>query len=132
MSSFGRTSRGRLATCDPLLQSLFNRVVAGYDCSILAGHRGEAEQMTAFSANPQRSKLPWPKGRHNQNPSLAVDVAPYPIDWQNTKRFYHFAGYVLGIANILKLPIRWGGDWDSDNDLDDQKFNDLVHFELRT
>jgi hypothetical protein len=26
---------------------------------------------------------------------LAVDVAPFPIDWHDLKRFYHFTGYVV-------------------------------------
>jgi peptidoglycan L-alanyl-D-glutamate endopeptidase CwlK len=60
----------------------------------------------------------------------AVDLAPYPIDWKNTKRFYHFAGIVLGVATEMGIRIRWGGDWDMDDDLDDQSFMDLVHFEI--
>ena len=39
------------------------------------------------------------------------------------------AGLVLGIAAVFGIKIRWGGDWDSDNDLNDQKFMDLAHFE---
>jgi hypothetical protein len=62
--------------------------------------------------------------------SRAVDVAPYPIDWNDTRRFDHFAGIVVGIAHRSGVKIRWGGNWDRDNDLNDQNFNDLVHFEL--
>lgn len=118
----------QLRTCDPWLQNLFQRVVLTYDCSILIGHRGEALQHRAFLSGA--SKLDWPDGEHNKYPSQAVDAAPYPIDWNDTKRFYHFAGYVLGVAELLGIPIRWGGDWDGDHDLNDQDFNDLVHFEL--
>ena len=130
MPRFGTSSKKQLATCDARLQSLFMVVVKEYDCTIIQGHRGEEAQMRAYLARPQRSKIPWPKGKHNQSPSIAVDAAPYPIDWQNTKRFYHFAGYVQGIAQEMGLELRWGGDWDQDYDLDDQEFNDLVHFEL--
>ena len=63
-------------------------------------------------------------------PSMAVDVAPCPIDWEDTKRFYHFGGYVKAWAHALDIKIIWGGDWDSDNDFRDQRFHDLVHFEL--
>ena len=28
------------------------------------------------------------------------------------------------------VEIRWGGDWDSDTQVKDNKFDDLVHFEL--
>lgn len=130
MPRFGSSSRKQLDSVHALLQTLFNEVVKVYDCSILVGHRGKDDQNRAFEDRPQRSKLPWPEGNHNASPSLAVDVAPYPIDWDNTKRFYHFAGYVQGIADELGIDIRWGGDWDRDYDLDDQSFNDLIHFEL--
>ena len=46
-------------------------------------------------------------------------------------RFYNFAGTVQGVAKMLNIKIRWGGDWDSDNDLKDQTLYDLPHFELR-
>ena len=36
---------------------------------------------------------------------------------------------MLGVAAAEGIKIRWGGDWDRDNDLADQSFNDLVHFE---
>ncbi len=35
----------------------------------------------------------------------------------NFYRFYFFAGIVKGIAWELGIGVRWGGDWDSDNDL---------------
>jgi len=31
-------------------------------------------------------------------PSDAVDVAPYPIDWNDKERFYYFAGERWGHA----------------------------------
>ena len=37
----------------------------------------------------------------------------------------------MRVAQDLDIPIRWGGDWDSDNNLNDQNFMDLVHFELK-
>lgn len=129
MPHFGRRSLHRLRTADPRLQTLFTRVVQTYDCTILEGHRGEEAQNAAFAAG--KSKLRWPNGNHNAYPSKAVDVAPYPVDWSDTKRFYHFAGFVQATAAELGIPIRWGGDWDRDYDLNDQRFNDLVHFEIK-
>lgn len=128
MPQFSRTSLSRLRTVHPQLQRLFERIVLNYDCTVLEGHRGEKAQNRAYDEG--RSKLRWPDGKHNAYPSRAVDVAPYPIDWQNLKRFYDFAGFVRGVAACMGISIRWGGDWDRDYDLDDQRFNDLVHFEL--
>lgn len=128
MPKFSKVSQDRLKTCDQRLQDLFNEVIKNYDCSIICGHRGQADQDKAY--NEGKSKIKWPNGKHNSNPSRAVDVAPYPIDWNDTKRFYHFAGYVKATADQMGIKIRWGGDWDSDNDFKDNSFNDTPHFEL--
>lgn len=63
-------------------------------------------------------------------PSLAVDVAPYPIKWNDYLRFYAFAGFVLGTATEMGIKIRSGMDWDSDREFNDQSFHDLPHYEL--
>ena len=128
MPSFGNTSTIRINDCHLDLQRLFKEVVRNYDCSVLCGHRNEEDHHTAFI--PKRSKLDWPKSKHNSKPSTAIDVAPYPIDWENLFRFYHFAGYVLATADEMGIKLRWGGDWDSDKDFSDQSFNDLPHWEL--
>ena len=128
MPTFSRISRRRLATCHPKLQELCEAVVQAYDCTVLTGHRTELQQREAYRL--KRSKVQWPEGKHNSVPSLAVDLAPHPIDWDDTTRFYHFAGYVQGIAAAKDIPLRWGGDWDRDFDLRDQTFMDLCHFEL--
>ena len=67
---------------------------------------------------------------------MAVDVAPYPIDWHDQRRFDYFAGHVMATAKLLHYEgfmrhrVRWGGDWNNDGQLRDNEFNDLVHFEL--
>jgi len=92
--------------------------------------------MAAYNAG--RSKVKWPNGKHNKRPSMAVDVVPYPIDWQDRDRFHYFAGYVMGVADMLHAEglinhrLRWGGDWDRDTQVKDNGFDDLVHFELVT
>lgn len=134
MPKFSQESFSKLSTCHMELQALLYEVVRSFDCSVLEGYRNEEDQERAFENG--KTKLHYPNGKHNANPSMAVDVAPYPVDWKNLKRFYFFAGYVLGIAERMKAEgkmthsIRWGGDWDSDKDITDQSFNDLVHFEL--
>lgn len=129
MPKFGSTSIKRLETCHEDLQQIFYQVIKHFDCSILEGHRGEEKQNKYFDEG--KSKVRYPKGRHNAIPSRAVDVAPYPIDWDDLDRFYYFAGFVKGIAAMLDIPIRWGGDWDNDTQVKDTGFKDLPHFELK-
>ena len=139
MPAFSATSLRRLLTCHIDLQYLFNEVIKEFDCVVIEGHRGKEAQDEAFRTG--KSKLQYPKGNHNATPSNAVDVAPYNkktkgIEWKDSKAFYFFSGYVICMAKMLYKQerithrIRWGGDWDSDNDLNDQTFNDLVHFEI--
>ena len=129
MPRFGKRSIGRLQTCDQKLQELFYEVVKHFDCSIIEGHRGEERQNKAYADG--KSKVKYPNGKHNQNPSVAVDVAPYPIDWSDRDRFHYFGGFVLGVAKEMGMNIRWGGDWNQDTETKDNKFDDLVHFEIK-
>lgn len=129
MPKFSDKSKKILQTCHIDLQGLFNEVIRTYDCTILEGHRDEETQNIYHRQG--KSKLSWPESAHNKNPSLAVDVAPYPIDWNDSVRFYHFAGFVLGIATKRGIKIRWGGDWNGNMDFKDQNFHDLPHIELK-
>ena len=129
MPRFGKRSKERLATCEEDLQVLFKEVIKYVDCSILEGHRGKDRQNALYKEG--KTKVLYPRGRHNADPSRAVDVVPYPVDWEDRERMTLFAGFVLGIASQMGLNIRWGGDWDQDFEVQDNKFDDFPHFELK-
>lgn len=126
MPKFSAHSLGQLATCDVRLQRLFKEVIKHVDCRVLEGHRSLERQAELL----QQGATKVTRGKHNEYPSLAIDVAPYPVDWNDRERFILFAGFVKGIASQLGIPIRWGGDWDRDGYTSDETFSDLVHFEL--
>lgn len=134
MPRFGQSSFTKLTTCHHDLQVLFHEVIKTFDCKVLEGYRNQEDQELAFATG--YTTLHWPKGKHNHHPSTAVDVAPFPVDFRNIKRFYWFAGYVLGIAQKLKdegkitHSVRFGGDWDNDKNIDEENFKDLMHFEI--
>lgn len=134
MPKFSQESFSKLSTCHIDLQAVFFEVVKTLDCEILVGHRGEQEQNDAFQSG--KSKLDWPNGKHNSIPSMAVDVAPCPIDWGNTNEFIYFAGFVEGVSQRLKdegkitHSLRWGGNWKMKMEILKQEFNDFCHFEL--
>ena len=129
MPKFGKNSRDRLATCDKRLQEVFNEVIKHVDCSVLEGHRGE-ERQNRF-VDEGKSKVRFPNGRHNAVPSRAVDITPYPVDWEDRERQTLFAGFVLGLASGMGINLRWGGDWDQDFQVVDNRFDDFPHFELK-
>jgi len=135
MPKFGRRSLGNLSECHPDLQVLAREAIKLIDFTIIEGYRGKEEQDRAFFK--KHSKLRFPQSKHNQTPSLAFDIIPYPFNgWENREDFYYRAGFILAVARQLyeqgKIThiVRWGGDWDRDDDLYDQTFMDLPHFEL--
>ncbi|MFT5766751.1 MAG: peptidoglycan L-alanyl-D-glutamate endopeptidase CwlK [Halioglobus sp.] len=134
MPKFSTRSTDNLDECHEDLVLLFTTIVEHYDCSVICGHRGETEQRKAYDDG--KSTLTWPKSKHNRWPAMAADVTPYPLDWNDIGGMYLFAGWALCTADKLyregKMThrLRSGSDWDMDGKTVDQKFNDLVHFEL--
>ena len=94
MYNYGKTSQSRLDSCHPLLKEIFEEAIKIMDISIMCGHRPELAQQQAFEAG--LSKLQFPESKHNQEPSLAVDAAPYPIDWND----YRFTRLVFKPHNL--------------------------------
>lgn len=127
MPKFGTVSKQRLKTCHPLIQLVMNRVIETYDCTILpyGGFRSKTEQNKLFEKG--RSKVQWPNSKHNNEwegepYSLAVDAAPWPLDWDDIAEFKHLAGRILQASDDLGIKLNWGGNWKS--------FKDYPHYEL--
>ena len=140
MPSYSNTSLLKLKSCHSDLITLFEEVIKEYDNTILEGARTTERQQELFTQG--KSKLDGIKkiSKHqitkHRNKSLAVDSAPWPVNWNDLHKFYHYVGYVKGVADRLfyegKMThrIRCGADWDNDNSFKDQSFHDLPHFEL--
>jgi peptidoglycan LD-endopeptidase CwlK len=106
---------------------VLKRAITRYDFTVLCGHRTKEEQNDAFERGA--SKLRWPQSKHNKTPSLAVDIAPFPIDWGDLQRFRELAAIILDEAAKLNIKLRWGGDFNMNGKPDD-KFIDMPHFEI--
>jgi peptidoglycan L-alanyl-D-glutamate endopeptidase CwlK len=137
MPKFGRRSRQRLKGVDARLVSVLNEVVKYFDITVIEGLRSQERQNELVKQGKSKTKF----GKHVQG--KAVDIAPYPIDWESRDDFHYLGGFVLGIAAKLGVNVRWGGDWSSpslDKDVmagreqrttKDNGFDDLVHFEIQ-
>ena len=129
MPRFGKRSKKNLKSCDLRLQRIFNEVIKHVDCSVIEGHRDEKRQNKLYAEG--KTQVKYPNGRHNAYPSLAIDCVPYPIDWEDRERFTLFAGFVKGLAmGMYGIKLRWGGDWDNDFEVQDNRFDDFPHFEI--
>ena len=135
MPRFSNKSKLMLSACDDKLKIVCYGAIPIVDFTVLCGHRGGVEQEKLYSDG--RSKLRYPDSLHNDTPSKAVDIAPWPIpaDWgarepKELARFYHLMGVIKAVAHYEGIKVRLGGDWDGDNIFTDQSFDDLGHVEL--
>lgn len=53
----------------------------------------------------------------------AVDLVPYPVDWNDLSKFKAIATAMKQAAKELGVSMDWGGDW--------KTFKDYPHFELK-
>lgn len=118
---FGKRSLAERKTLHPDLQKVVDEASKEINISLLCGHRGKEDQDKAYSSG--KSKLQWPNSRHNSFPSEAVDIAPFPLNWQNIKSFKDMAEKVKEAAERVQVEIEWGGDW--------EHFRDYPHFQLK-
>ena len=131
MPRFGKRSRERLRGVDAKLVNVLNEVVKYFDITIIEGQRSQERQNELVAQGKSKTKF----GKHVLG--KAVDMAPYPIDWQARDDFHLLGGFVLGIASQMGVNVRWGGDWSSSSlykgkrTTKDNSFDDLVHFELK-
>lgn len=126
MYKFGKRSRNRLKGVDSRLVNVLNELIKIMDVTVIEGLRSAERQEELLAKGATKVKY----SKHMEG--KAVDIAPYPIDWNDRERFHYMGGMVRGIAKALNLNIRWGGDWDSDGDIKDNKFDDLVHIEIKS
>ena len=124
MYKWGKTSKDRLATCDKRLQDLADMMLARspFDLTIICGYRTEQEQNEAYNKGKSRAK--FGESKHNTFPSQAIDIAPYPLNWDSgDSRWMEMALNAMWCAGRLNLDITWGGSFKS--------ISDKPHFQLK-
>jgi len=146
--SFGKRSKERLNTCHKDMILIMEETIKMYDFSVLEGLRTAEKQAEYFETG--RSKLDGvnKKSKHQDSGdglSYAIDIMPYKKgsnafsgEQKDLRRFYYLAGAVKMTAHRLleegkiSHTVRWGGDWNSNDLFDDNSFDDLPHFELKS
>lgn len=95
------------------------------DFSVLETVRTVAQQKSNVAKGVSRTM----KSRHIPSTNAsglceAIDIAPYPINWHDIKRFILLANHIKETAKSLNIGIVHGGDWKS--------FKDYPHYELKS
>jgi len=125
MPRFGRRSKERLKGVDAKLVNVANELIKLMDVTVIEGLRSQERQNELVAQGKSKTKF----GKHVAG--KALDLAPYPVDWEDRERFHYMGGLVRGIGHSLGVSVRWGGDWDSDGEIKDNSFDDLVHVEIK-
>lgn len=132
MYSFSERSALNLKSAHPTLQTLLKRAIEEVNFTVIEGHRGKEKQNRLYDEG--KSELPYPESKHNNMPSLAVDIMPYPIEPVEDIRFAYCNGIIRGLAEEMGIPIRLGIDWNMDGELvkydEEESFFDGAHIEL--
>jgi peptidoglycan L-alanyl-D-glutamate endopeptidase CwlK len=125
MPYFSKRSSENLDTCHKDLIFICSKAIEIIDFSVLCGYRNQSEQEFVYNAG--NSKLHYPDSKHNKKPALAVDIAPYPLNWKDINKFYELKGVIFTVAHYLKAngaithKLKWGGKW---------KMKDYPHYQL--
>ena len=123
MYKWGKKSSDLLATCDKRLQDLANKMLecSDFDMTITCGYRGKEEQEQYFAEG--KSKAHFGQSKHNTFPSKAIDICPYPINWDKTDyRWWKMIALAYEVARKNNINIRCGAFFTG--------LEDLPHIEL--
>ena len=114
----GTRSRQRLSGVHPDLVAVVKRAIqiTEQDFTVLEGIRNINRQRELFKAGKSTTM----NSRHLTG--HAVDLAPWPIDWEDLSRIELVADAMKQASEELNVPVIWGGDW--------RTFYDGPHFEL--
>lgn len=128
MADYDFKSQNHLDTCHPDLKKVFTLVQQFWPHRVIEGHRTLERQAQLLAEKKTQVKF----GKHNVNPSDAVDVAPLvdgKPELNDREQLSFFAGFVLATACSLGIKLRWGGDWNQNLSIKDNAWDDLFHYE---
>jgi peptidoglycan LD-endopeptidase CwlK len=114
----GTRSRQNLSGVHPDMVAVVEKALelSEVDFTVIEGVRN-IERQKQLLADGKSTTL---KSRHLTG--HAVDMVPWPVDWEDLERFEAMAKAMKAAAKELEVPIIWGGDW--------KTFYDAPHFEL--
>jgi len=114
----GSRSLQNLSGVHPDLVAVVKRAIeiTGVDFTVIEGIRNISRQRELYKAGKSTTM----NSRHITG--HAVDMVPWPVDWNDLERFEVMSEAMKSAAEELEIPIVWGGDWKS--------FYDAPHFEL--
>lgn len=151
--SLGAKSKSMLAGVHPDLVRVVERAIelTAQDFMVLEGVRTEKRQRELYGqgrtagelraagvdstlARPELQKVTWTlKSNHFKQADgygHAVDLVPYPLDWNTIAKFDAIADAMFKAAEDVGVRLRWGADWNQNGKRRERGETDSPHFEL--
>jgi peptidoglycan L-alanyl-D-glutamate endopeptidase CwlK len=137
----GAQSRANLRGVHPDLIQVVERAIklSPVDFSVLEGVRTPARQKELYAQGRTKPGqiVTWTLTSNHfakaDGYGHAIDLVPYPVDWEGPARFPKFdaiAKAMFTASEEVGVPIRWGADWDRDGKPRERGETDSPHFEL--
>ena len=129
----------KLSGVHPKLQSVVKRAIqlTNQDFMVLEGVRTPERQKELYAQGRTKpgAKVTWTlTSNHFVNPKTgyghAVDLVPWPVDWNDLKKFDEISQAMFSAAKELGVELRWGADWDRNGKPRERGESDSPHFEL--
>ena len=129
----GKTSLARLKGVDEQLVNIVKRAIeiSEVDFTVLEGVRTLERQRELYAQGrtaPGKIVTWTMKSRHIEG--KAVDLVPYPLDWNDLEKFNKIKDAMFQAAKEQDVNLRWGADWDGDGKYREKGEYDSPHFEL--
>lgn len=134
----GFRSRQKLEGVHPKLVAVVERAIelTTQDFMVLEGVRTLARQQQLYDQGRKTAGpiVTWTmNSRHlpgKDGLGRAVDLVPFPVDWNSTAKFDAIANAMFAAAKELGVKLRYGGDWDGDGKRRERGETDSPHFEI--
>ena len=129
----GKTSLARLQGVDETLVNVVKRAIeiSEVDFTVMEGVRTMERQRELYAQGrtaPGKIVTWTMKSRHIEG--KAVDLVPYPLDWNDLEKFNKIKDAMFQAARELDVNLRWGADWDGDGNYREKGEYDSPHFEI--
>ena len=129
----GKTSLARLKGVDEQLVNIVKRAIeiSEVDFTVMEGVRTLERQRELYAQGrtaPGKIVTWTMKSRHIEG--KAVDLVPYPLDWNDLEKFNKIKDAMFQAAREQDVNLRWGADWDGDGKYREKGEYDSPHFDL--
>ena len=132
-------SLDKLQGVHPKLVNVVKRAIelTKQDFKVLEGVRTPERQKELYAQGRTKPgpKVTWTlTSNHFVNPKTgyghAVDLVPYPVDWETLSKFDAIQKAMFAAAKELGVTIRWGANWNRNGKPREKGETDSPHFEL--